>query len=69
MAHRWAGLTVREILRHKKGSIKDAPLPAGSPSWLEFEPMRWEEIEEGARMNQPGYKMVRKLLADRRFDR
>lgn len=31
--HKYAGMTVTEILKKKKGSIKQAPLPAGSPSW------------------------------------
>jgi hypothetical protein len=69
MAHRYSGLRVRTILREKKASIRNAPLPPGSPSWSEFEPMIWEEIEEGARNNQAGFKMVRKLLTDRRFEK
>jgi hypothetical protein len=69
MAHKYAGKTVREILRGKKASIRAAPLPAGSPDWAEFETMRWEEIEAGAADNNPGFKTVRKLLSDRRFDR
>ena len=69
MAHRYSGMRVREILREKKAGIRNAPLPSGSPSWSEFELMIWEEIEEGARNNQPGFKMVRKLLTDRRFDK
>jgi hypothetical protein len=31
--------------------------------------MTWEEIEAGAKANRPGFKTVRKLLSDRRFDR
>ena len=31
--------------------------------------MMWEEIERGAASNLPGFKMVRKLLTDQRFDR
>jgi hypothetical protein len=31
--------------------------------------MTWEEIDEGARKNLAGYKTVRKLLTDQRFDR
>jgi hypothetical protein len=31
--------------------------------------MIWEPIEEGAEENIPGYKVVRKLLSDRRFDK
>lgn len=69
MPHKFAGLRVSEILRIKKASIRVAPLPPGLPSWAEFEGMTWEEIEEGARKNLPGYKIVRKLLTDQRFDR
>ncbi|MEG4027694.1 MULTISPECIES: hypothetical protein [unclassified Microcoleus] len=58
-----------EILQGKKGSIKQAQLPANSPSWEEFSEMIWEQIERGAEENIPGFKMVRKLLSDRRFDR
>jgi hypothetical protein len=31
--------------------------------------MTWEEIDEGATANQPGYKVVRKLFTDKRFDK
>jgi hypothetical protein len=31
--------------------------------------MTWEEIEEGAEVNKPGFKVVRKLLTDKRFDK
>ncbi|MEG3840208.1 hypothetical protein [Microcoleus sp. herbarium14] len=58
-----------EIIKGKKGSIKQAQLPAGSPSWEEFSEMIWEEIERGAEENIPGFRMVRKLLSDRRFDK
>jgi hypothetical protein len=69
MAHKWAGFKVRDILRRKKSSIRFAPLPPASTSWSEIEDMTWEEIEDGARLNRPGFKMIRKLLADQRFDR
>jgi hypothetical protein len=68
MAHRFAGMRVREILRLKKGSIRTAPLPPGAPAWAEIEGMIWEEIDRAASDNQPGFK-IRKLLADQRFDR
>ena len=67
--HRYAGMTVREILRLKKASIKDAPLPKGSPTWSAVEPMTWEEVEEEAKANTPGFRTIRKLLSDRRFDK
>jgi hypothetical protein len=60
---------VAEILQQKRGRIKQAPLPNGSPSWDEFAEMTWEQIEEGATAGKPGFKVVRKLLTDKRFDR
>ncbi len=30
--------------------------------------MTWEQIEEGARANRPGHKVVRKLM-DKKFDK
>jgi hypothetical protein len=59
----------REILRLKKGSIKTAPLPSGAPTWNQIDAMMWEEIDEAAQRNEPGFKIIRKLLADQRFDR
>jgi hypothetical protein len=67
--HKFAGMTVRQILRTKKASVRTAPLPAGSPSWATFEDMMWEDVEAGAADNRPGFKTVRKLLTDGRFDR
>jgi len=31
--------------------------------------MTWEQIDEGARANMPGFKVIRKLLSDKRFDK
>ncbi len=67
--HKFDGLIVAEILKYKKGSIKQASLPVGSLSWDEFSLLSWAQIEEGARQNRPGFRVVRKLLTDRRFDR
>jgi len=64
-----AGETVADILKRKKASIKQAPLPSGSPDWDTFMQMTWEHIEEGARANRLGFKVVRKLLTDKRFDK
>lgn len=69
IAHKFSGQKVSEILRQKKGSIKQAPLPEGSPSWEEFSEMTWEQIEDGAAEDKPGFKLVRKLLSDKRFDK
>ena len=64
-----AGEKVSDILKRKKASIKQAPLPSGSPEWDMFMQMTWEQIEEGARTNRPGFKVVRKLLTVKRFDK
>ena len=69
IAHKFSGQRVSDILKAKKGSIKQAELPEGSPSWEEFSEMIWEEIERGVQENLPGFKVVRKLLSDRRFDK
>ncbi len=60
---------VSDILKGKKGSIKQAQLPEESPSWEEFSEMTWEQIEKGAEEKIPGFKVVRKLLSDKRFDK
>ncbi len=65
----FAGQTVAEILQRKKASIKQAPLPSGSPDWTSLSAMTWEQIDEGARTNRLGFKAVRKLLTDQRFDK
>ena len=54
---------------YKKASIKQARLPQGSPDWDAFSQMTWEQVEDGARANRPGCKVVRKLLIDKRFDK
>lgn len=69
ITHDFAGQLVATILQRKKASIKQAPLPSGSPDWTTFLQMTWEEIEEGARLNRPGFRVVRKLLTDKRFYR
>ena len=60
---------VREILKLKRAGITRAALPAGAPSWKDLMDLTWEEIEDGARTNRAGYRTVRKLLTDSRFDR
>jgi hypothetical protein len=61
--------TVADIRKQKKASIKQACLPSESPDWDTLMQMTWEQIEEGARANRPRFKVVRKLLADKRFDK
>jgi len=63
------GQRVADILRRKKASIKQARLPPGSPAWDVFMEMTWEQIEAGARANRSGFKVVHKLLTDKRFDK
>jgi hypothetical protein len=67
--HKYAGMTVGDILRRKKASVRSAPLPPGTPPWGELEVMVWEDVDLAARSNQPGFRMIRKLLTDSRFDR
>jgi hypothetical protein len=61
--------TVAEVLERKKASIKDAPLPKGAPSWEDLSDTRMSEIDRRARRNVPGYKTIRELLSDKRFDK
>ncbi len=64
-----AGKTVSEILRDKRGRIKNAPLPQGFPGWEPVGDMMWEEVERRARAREPGFRELHKLLSDKRFDR
>ncbi len=64
-----AGKKVRDILRGKKASIKNAPLPPGSPSWESIMDDTWEDIQTRAKAREPGYDTIRKLLSDSRFNR
>ena len=49
IAQDYAGQKVAEILKRKKASVQQAPLPQGSPDWDTFTQMTWEQIEAGAR--------------------
>jgi hypothetical protein len=64
-----AGKTVAEILKDKRGSIKQAPLDRGSPSWDDILHLTWEEVMERARRREPGFVTFRKLLRERRFNK
>ncbi len=64
-----AGKTVAEILRGKRGSIKDAALEPGSPSWDDILHLSWEEVEERARRDEPGFRTIQKLLKRRKFNK
>ena len=61
--------TVEEILKTKKGSIKNAPLPPGGPNWKDILKKTLKEIKELAQKNKKGYKEIYKLLTDARFNR
>ena len=61
--------TVAEVLAGKRGSIKNAPLPPGSPSWEEVSNMTMGQVSALARQNTPGYRTIWKLLTDRRFNK
>ncbi len=63
------GKTVAQILATKKGSVKNAPLPPGFPGWDRVADLHWEEVVERARRNDAGFRELRKLLSDKRFDR
>ena len=67
--HKNAGKTVTEILKRKKASLKNAPLPLGSPTWDEILELTWEEIDRNARQRRPGYQTIRKLLSDPEYEK
>ena len=69
MPHKYTGRRVIDILQLEKGSVRTAPLPTGALPWAELEQLTWEQVEEGAARNAPGFRTVRKLLTDQRFDR
>ncbi len=66
----YRGYTVAEILRKfKRGSIKQVPLPAGSPSWDDIMDLKWEEVLRRARSRMKGFRIFKKLLLQPRFDK
>ncbi len=60
---------VSDILKGKKGSIRQAPLPEGAPAWDDVLGMSYAEIEAAANANTPGFKTIKKLLTDKRFNK
>jgi hypothetical protein len=42
--HKYSRKTVTEILKEKKGSIKNAALGPGAPSWDDIKHLLWEEL-------------------------
>ena len=63
------GKSIDEILIGKMGSVRRAPLPPGFPGWDAVATMKWEEIVRRAQANEPGFRELRKLLSDKRFDK
>lgn len=60
---------VREILKRKKGSIKNAPLEEGSPSWDEILDKTLAEVEQEAKKGTIGYYTIKKLLKKKEYNR
>ena len=65
----YAGMTVADILKLKRGSIKNAPLDPGSPSWDDVRHLTWEEVWEAARRNRRGFRTIKKLLRNGEYDK
>jgi len=61
--------TVEEVLKTKKGSIKNAPLPPGGPNWSDLLPLSMETIRKLAQKGETGYREIWKLLTDSRFNK
>lgn len=61
--------TVADILSRKKGSIRQAPLEPGSPSWADIMGETWADIKRKSSRRVPGYKTFRKLLSDSEYDK
>jgi len=63
------GETVAQILRRKLSTIKQTPPPPGSPSWDDILHLTWAGVEAAKKRGEPGFKVFRKLLTDKRFDK
>ncbi len=61
--------TVRGLPRRKRAGVRNAPLEAGAPSLDDILDLPFAEIDRRAKRGDPGYRTIRKLLTDRRFDR
>jgi hypothetical protein len=61
--------TVAQILRRKLGSIKQAGLPPGSPTWDDIRQLTWAEIVAAKDRGEVGFKTFYKLLTNQRFDK
>lgn len=65
----FTGQTVAEILRRKRATIKQVPLPRGSPSWDDILDLTWQEVVRRAKRRARGFGTFKKLLLDGRFDK
>jgi len=61
--------TVEQILKTKKGSIKNAPLPPGGPNWNDLLKKTLKEIKELAQKGVKGYKEIYKLLTQGEYNK
>jgi tripartite motif-containing protein 71 len=64
-----ADIVASDVLKGKLGKITRAPLPPGSPAWADIANMTMAEIRVAAKANEPGFKVIYKLLNDSRFDK
>jgi len=62
-------IIVSDVLKGKLGKIIRAPLPPGSPSWADIANMTMADVRAAAKANEPGFKMIYKLLKDSRFNK
>jgi hypothetical protein len=63
-ANKYGNKTVEEVLKDKKGSIKNAPLPPGGPNWDDLikNGVTMETIRRLAQKGETGYRELWKLL-------
>ena len=61
------GKTIEQILKKRKGSIRNVELDRGSPSFDDIKDITWEELQRRAKQNEIGFKTIKKVLTDGRF--
>jgi len=63
--------TVNDVLKTKRGSIKNAPLPPGGPSWNDLirDSVTMETIRRLADKGETGFREIWKLLNEIRFNK
>lgn len=57
--------TVDEVLKSRKGSVKRAPLPKGSPSWEDIRHLTMKQVLERKQVGMVGYRVFWKLLTEK----